>query len=49
MRLERDEFQHIVEELKLELHGTIDGSGKNIIVPECPFCGHSGGKFGDLS
>lgn len=46
MQLERSDFQHIVDEIKIELHGNIDGTGKNIIVPECPFCGHTGGKFG---
>ena len=46
MELDREEYKHIVEELKLELHATYDGSGNNLLVPVCPYCGHEGNKFG---
>lgn len=36
----------ITDELLYELDGRLDGSKRNIIVPNCPFCGHSGGKYG---
>lgn len=46
MYISRDEREWLVKELLAETHGRIDGSGKNIIVPTCPACGKTGGKFG---
>lgn len=41
------EIQHsITEELLYELNGKMDGSRRNILVPNCPFCNHSGNKYG---
>lgn len=40
------EIQHsIAEELLYELGGKFDGAKKNILIPDCPFCGHSGNKY----
>lgn len=36
----------IAEELRYDLNGKLDGSKRNILVPECPFCGHGGYKYG---
>lgn len=46
MYISREEKEWLIKELIAETHGHIDGSGKNIIVPTCPSCGKSGGKFG---
>lgn len=46
MYISREERDWLIKELIAETHGHIDGSGKNIIVPVCPACGKSGGKFG---
>lgn len=46
MYITREEKDWLVKELVAETHGRIDGSGKNIIVPVCPFCGKTGGKYG---
>ncbi len=41
------EIQHsITEELLYDLGGKMDGSRRNILVPNCPFCGHDGFKYG---
>lgn len=46
MYLSKEEREHIIQELSVELHAKPDGSGKNLIVPECVWCGHGGGKMG---
>lgn len=46
MELSKEEKEHIIQELSIELHAKPDGSGKNLIVPQCPYCGHEGGKYG---
>ena len=46
MELSVQEYQHLVSEITRETGAKRDGSGKNLIVPRCPFCGKSGGKFG---
>ena len=46
MNLSYEEKQRLIEELLLELHGKLDGSRKNIIVPECVWCGKKNGKMG---
>lgn len=38
--------QSIREELLYDLDGKMDGSRRNILVPNCPFCGHEGFKYG---
>lgn len=42
--LTRDEQDSLIRDLVIELHGKIDGGGKNI-VSDCPYC-HKKGKFG---
>jgi len=46
MELSVHEYQYLVSEITRETGAKRDGSGKNLIVPCCPFCGKSGGKFG---
>ena len=46
MILSKEEKNYIIQELTIELHAKPDGSGKNLIVPTCPYCGREGGKFG---
>ena len=46
MELSAKEYQHLVQEIMCETGAKRDGTGKNLIVPRCPFCGKSGGKFG---
>ena len=40
------ERTELAESLRIALGGKYDGSKKNIVVPECPFCGKTGYKFG---
>ena len=46
MELSVQEYQYLVSEITRETGAKRDGSGKNLIVPRCPFCGKQGGKFG---
>lgn len=46
MNISYEEKQHLIDELAIELHAKLDGSRKNLIVPECIWCGKSGGKMG---
>ena len=46
MIINREDKQHIIEELKIHLDAKYDGSRKNLIVERCPHCGKGGGKFG---
>lgn len=46
MMMSKEEKQHIIDELVIELHAKIDGGRKNLIVETCPYCGHGGGKYG---
>ena len=46
MNLSAKEYQHWVQEIARETGAKRDGTGKNLIVPRCPLCGKSGGKFG---
>ena len=46
MDLSAKEYQHLVQEIAQETGAKRDGTGKNLIVPRCPFCGKTGGKFG---
>ena len=36
----------ISDELLYDLGGKLDGSRRNILVPNCPFCGHDGFRYG---
>lgn len=44
--MDKEEKQHIIDELAIELHAKLDGGRKNLIVETCPYCGHAGGKYG---
>lgn len=46
MDLTYQESVELEEDLIDALNGKYDGSRKNIIAPECPFCGKTGYKFG---
>lgn len=46
MEITEEDKQHIILELISSLNAKKDGTGKNLLVPECPYCGHSGYKFG---
>ena len=46
IELSAKEYQHLVQKKARETDAKRDGTGKNLIVPRCPFCGKSGGKFG---
>lgn len=44
--ISKEEKEYLIRELTNELHAKLDGGRKNLIVPTCPYCGKSGGKFG---
>ena len=44
--IDRETRDHIVNELATEFHAKMDGRRRNLIFPNCPYCGHAGGKFG---
>lgn len=46
MYLTERERQQLADELLVDLGGRLDGSKKNILVRNCPFCGHDGNKYG---
>ena len=46
MELSVQEQQYLVSEIVRETGAKCDGGGKNLLVPRCPFCGKTGGKFG---
>ena len=46
MELSVHEQQYLVSEIARETGAKRDGGGRNLIVPRCPFCGKTGGKFG---
>lgn len=46
MELSIEERKELIENLIFELEGKLDGSKKNVLVQDCPFCGHGGYKFG---
>lgn len=46
MILTPDIQKTIRDELLYELGGKLDGSRRNILVPNCPFCGHDEFKYG---
>lgn len=46
MYISREDRDILIHELMVELKAKPDGGRKNLIVPECPYCGKAGGKFG---
>lgn len=46
MYINRDDKEYIINELAMEFHAKLDGGRKNLIFPTCPYCGHTGGKYG---
>lgn len=46
MTITRDDKEHIIQKLMVELDARYDGGRKNLIVPTCPYCGKTGGKYG---
>lgn len=44
--ISKEEKDYLIRELTTELHAKLDGGRKNLIVPTCPYCGKTGGKFG---
>ena len=44
--IDKEEKEFLIRELTNELHAKLDGGRKNLIVPTCPYCGKTGGKFG---
>lgn len=46
MYISKEDKEFLIRELTNELHAKMDGGRKNLIVPVCPYCGHTGGKFG---
>ena len=46
MELAEHDRQMLIEELISEFDGRLDGGRKNVLISQCPFCGHSGYKFG---
>lgn len=46
MRLTPEIQKQIADELMYELGGKFDGSKKNLLISQCPFCGHGGYKYG---
>lgn len=46
MELNKAERDFLIVEICRELGAKRDGSGKNLIVPNCPVCGKGGGKYG---
>lgn len=46
MELSVADKKTLTEDLIMEYDGKLDGGRKNVLFPECPFCGHSGYKFG---
>lgn len=46
MNISKQDKDHLISELTIELHAKLDGGNKNLIVPTCPYCGKQGGKFG---
>lgn len=46
MYINKQDRDFLIKELEIELHAKLDGPRKNLIVPECPYCGKKGGKFG---
>lgn len=46
MYISREEKEELIRELQSELHARLDGGRKNLIVPQCTWCGKQGGKQG---
>lgn len=46
MYISKEDKEYLIRELQAELHARLDGGRKNLIVPECVWCGKTGGKLG---
>lgn len=46
MYLTERERQQLADELLIDFGGKLDGSRRNILIKNCPFCGHDGNKYG---
>lgn len=46
MVIDRDTRDYIINELTIEFHAHMDGGRKNLLFPTCPYCGHTGSKYG---
>lgn len=46
MELSKSEQEFLIEEICRELGAKRDGSGRNLVAPNCPVCGKGGGKYG---
>lgn len=46
MYISKEDKEYLIRELQTELHARLDGGRKNLIVPECVWCGKTGGKLG---
>lgn len=46
MELSFEEKKELIDNILFDMEGKLDGSKKNILVQNCPFCGHGGYKFG---
>lgn len=46
MYISKEDKEYLIRELQTELHARLDGGRKNLIIPECTWCGKSGGKQG---
>lgn len=46
MNITVEDRHEIAETLRIDLNGKYDGGKRNLLLPECPWCGHGGYKFG---
>lgn len=46
MYISKEERENIIHELQTELGAKMDGGRKNLLIPECIWCGKTGGKLG---
>lgn len=46
MYISREDKEYLIRELQAEFQARVDGGRKNLIIPECTWCGKSGGKQG---
>lgn len=46
MYISKEDKEYIIRELQIELKARLDGGRKNLIIPECTWCGKQGGKQG---
>ena len=44
--ISEEERRNIIADIQANFDSRLDGRGRNLLLSECPFCGHSGYKFG---